>query len=62
MKTNDNQYYIYLRATKQRISEIEAEGVALAEADGIYENAEANMETIILNFLSGFEDFEIIFL
>ena len=44
------------------ISEIEAEGVALAEADGIYENAEANMETIILNFLSGFEDFEIIFL
>ena len=44
------------------ISEIETEGLALAEADGIYENAEANMETIIRNFLSGFEDFEIIFL
>ena len=44
------------------ISEIETEGLVLAEADGIYENAEANMETIIRNFLSGFEDFEIIFL
>lgn len=44
------------------ISEIETEGLALAEADGIYEDAEANMETIICNFLSGFEDYEIVFL
>ena len=44
------------------ISEIEAEGLALAEADGIYEDAEANMETIICNFLSSFEDYEIVFL
>ena len=44
------------------ISEIEDEGLALVEADGIYEDAEANMETIIRNFLSGFEDYEILFL
>lgn len=44
------------------ISEIETEGLTLAEADGIYEDAEANMETIICNFLSGFEDYEIVFL
>lgn len=44
------------------IAEIEADGLALVEADGIYEDAEENMKTIICNFLSGFEDFEIIFL
>ena len=44
------------------ISEIEDEGLALVEADGIYEDAKANMETIIRNFLSGFEDYEILFL
>jgi len=44
------------------ISEIETEGLALSEADGIYKDAEANMEIIIRNFLSGFEDFEIVFL
>lgn len=44
------------------ISEIEDEGLALVEADGIYEDAKANMETIIRNFLSGFEDYEIVFL
>ena len=44
------------------IAEIESDGLGLAEADGIYENAEANMQTVIRNFLSGFEDFEIIFL
>lgn len=44
------------------ISEIEDEGLALVEADGIYEDAQANMETIIRNFLSGFEDYEIVFL
>lgn len=44
------------------ISEIEDEGLGLVEADGIYEDAEANMETIIRNFLSGFEDYEILFL
>lgn len=44
------------------ISEIEDDGLALVEADGIYADAEANMITIIRNCLSGFEDFEIIFL
>lgn len=44
------------------IAEIEEDGLALVEADGIYADAEENMMTIIRNFLSGFEDFEIIFL
>lgn len=44
------------------IAEIESDGLGLAEADGIYKNAEANMQTVIRNFLSGFEDFEIVFL
>ena len=44
------------------ISEIETEGLTVAEADGIYEDAEANVEIIICNFLSGFEDYEIFFL
>lgn len=44
------------------ISEIEDDGLALVEADGIYANAEENIITIIRNCLSGFEDFEIIFL
>lgn len=44
------------------ITEIEEDGLALAEADGIYADAEENMMTIIRNFLSGFEDFEIVFL
>lgn len=44
------------------IAEIENDGLALVEADGIYADAEENMMTIIRNFLSGFEDFEIIFL
>lgn len=44
------------------INEIEEAGLALVEADGIYEDAEENMMTIIRSFLSGFEEFEIIFL
>lgn len=44
------------------ISEIEADGLVLVEADGIYEDAETNMKVIISNFLSGFEEFEIVFL
>lgn len=44
------------------IAEIENDGLALVEADGIYADAEENMMTIIRNFLSGFEDFEIVFL
>ena len=44
------------------ISEIETEGLAGAEAKGIYKDAEANLKTIIRSFLSGFEDFEIVFL
>lgn len=44
------------------ISEIEDDGLALVEADGIYADAEENIITIIRNCLSGFENFEIIFL
>lgn len=44
------------------ITEIEKDGLALVEAEGIYANAEENMMTVIRNFLSCFEDFEIIFL
>lgn len=39
------------------ISEIEDDGLALVEADGIYADAEENIITIIRNCLSGFEDF-----
>lgn len=44
------------------INEIEEDGLALVEADGIYEDAEESMMTIIRSFLSCFEEFEIIFL
>lgn len=44
------------------ITEIEADGLALAEADGIYTDAEESMKVIIRNFLSTFEGFEIVFL
>lgn len=43
------------------IGEIEADGLALVEADGIYEKAEENMKTIIRGFLSAFEEFQIVF-
>lgn len=44
------------------IAEIEADGLTIAEEKGIYADAEENMKVIIRNFLSGFEDYEIIFL
>lgn len=44
------------------IAEIETTGLAQVEAKGIYEDAAENMMIIIRNFLSGFEDFEIVFL
>ena len=44
------------------ISEIESQGLNQAEADGIYVQAEDHIKLIIQNFLSGFEEFEIIFL
>lgn len=44
------------------INEIEEDGLAFVEADGIYEDAEESMMTIIRSFLSCFEEFEIIFL
>lgn len=47
---------------QELISEIEDDGLALVEADGIYADAEENMITIIRNCLSGCENFEIIFL
>lgn len=53
---------IYFEQYQALISEIEDDGLALVEADGIYADAEENIITIIRNCLSGFEDFEIIFL
>lgn len=44
------------------IAEIESQGLSQAEADGIYDQAEDQIKRIIQNFLSGFKEFEIIFL
>lgn len=44
------------------ITEIEADGLAIAEDKGIYADAEENMKVLVQNFLSGFEGYEIIFL
>lgn len=44
------------------IQEIEETGLAQAESDGIYAAAEDNAKLIVKNFLSGFEDYEIIFI
>ena len=44
------------------IDEIEADGLKQAEEKGIYKSAEDNVKKIIVNFLSGFDGFEIIFM
>ncbi len=44
------------------IAEIEEDGLASVEAEGIYESAEENMMYIICGLLAGFEDYEIVFL
>lgn len=44
------------------VTEIETLGLEKVESEGIYEAAEENLKNIICNFLSGFEEFEIIFM
>ena len=44
------------------IDEIEADGLKQAEEQGVYLAAEENLKNIIVNFLSGFEDYEIVFM
>lgn len=44
------------------ITEIEDAGLAKAVDNGIYSSAEQNIKSIVKNFLSGFEDFEVVFL
>lgn len=44
------------------MDEIERDGLAQAEEQGIYEAAQKNVRLLITNFLAGFEDFEVVFL
>lgn len=44
------------------IDEIEAEGLAQAEEKGIYSAAEENVKSIIINFLSGMNEYEVKFI
>lgn len=44
------------------IDEIEEDGLKQSEEKGIYKAAEDNVKKIIVNFLSGFDGFEIIFM
>lgn len=44
------------------IQEIEADGLAQAEENEIYSAAEENAKRVVKNFLSGFREYEIIFL
>lgn len=47
---------------KELVNEIEAEGLANVESDGIYNKADEHFEEIIKEFLSEFEDYEIKFM
>lgn len=47
---------------QELIDEIEADGLKQAEEKGIYKAAEDNVKKIIVNFLSGFDGYEIIFM
>lgn len=47
---------------QELIDEIEADGLKQSEEKGIYKAAEDNVKKIIVNFLSGFDGFEIIFM
>ena len=44
------------------ISEIEAQGLAQAENDGIYDKAEEHIKSIVQTFLSGFDEYTVVFL
>ncbi|MGO5024512.1 DUF4230 domain-containing protein [Lawsonibacter sp. LCP25S3_G6] len=44
------------------ISEIEAQGLAQAENDGIYDKAEEHIKFLVQTFLSGFDEYTIVFL
>lgn len=44
------------------IDEIEAKGLAQAEEKGIYSAAEENVKSIIINFLSGMNEYEVKFI
>ncbi len=44
------------------IEEIEAEGLSQAETEGIYADAQSNLENIITNFLSGIDGYTVEFL
>ena len=44
------------------ISEMEAQGLSQVENNGIYAQAEEHVKSIIQNFLSGFDEFEVVFL
>ena len=44
------------------IQEIEETGLSQAESDGIYDAAEKNAKLLVKNFLSGFEDYEVVFI
>lgn len=44
------------------IDEIESEGLAQAEEKGIYSAAEENVKSIIINFLSGMNEYEVKFI
>lgn len=44
------------------VESIQQKGVEQAEDDGIYEAAEENLKNIISNFLSCFDDYEVVFL
>lgn len=47
---------------QEMISDIEQQGLEQAESNGIYEKAESHVKSLIQNFLSGFDEFEIVFL
>lgn len=47
---------------QEMISDIEQQGLEQAESNGIYEKAEGRVKSLIQNFLSGFDEFEIVFL
>ena len=60
----DNNFFnpIEFSQYKQLATEMEALGLADAEEKGIYENGEAHVQELIINFLSCFEGYEVKFL
>lgn len=61
-ETNNILNPIDFEQYKILIEEIEDLGLIKAEEEGIYEKAEDNLKKIIKNFLSGFEEYEIVFI